>query len=156
MAEFKKQLTGGYLQEAYQGLMEYFRQLRAHFKKAYPAYSVPSNIYYGYLDMTYFAIIPESLKRRKLKIAIVLVYDEFRFEVWLSGANRNVQAEYWKLIKESSWDKYQLASNPRTEDYVIGHILSSDPDFRDLTALTAQIEAGTLSFIREVEVFLSS
>ena len=156
MDEFKRQLKKGFLQEAYQGMMGYFRDLRTHFKKAYPDYSVPSNIYYGYMDMTYFSVIPDSLKRRKLKIAIVFVYDNFRFEAWLSGANRNVQAEYWKLLKESGWDKYHYASNPRTEDFVIGHILVSNPDFRDLDDLTAQIEAGTLEFIKDVEGFLSS
>ena len=64
MDEFKSQLQRGYLQEAYYGLMEYFRELRTHFVDAYPEYDVPSNIYYGYLDMTYFSVVPEPLKVR--------------------------------------------------------------------------------------------
>ena len=105
--------------------------------------------------MTYFSLFPESLKRRGLKTAIVFVYDSFRFEVWLSGSNRKVQSKYWKLFKESDWNKYDLASNPKREDYVIDHILVSDPDFGDLDALTSQIERGTLEFIKDVEGALS-
>jgi hypothetical protein len=38
---------------------------------------------------------------------------------------------------------------------VIDHILINNPDFSDLDSLTAQIESGTLEFIRDVEGFLS-
>jgi hypothetical protein len=101
MDEFRRQLERGIIQAAYQGLMEYFRKLNAHFKNKYPEYSVGGSIYYGYMDMTYFSLFPDEIKRRKLKIAVVFVYDEFRFEVWLSGANRDVQAKYWELSKEN-------------------------------------------------------
>ena len=153
--EFKKQLGEGDIQKAYQGFMAYFRDLRAHFEKQYPDYTVPEGIYYGYMDMTYFSIVPEWLKRRKLKIAIVFVYNTFRFEVWLSGVNRAIQAEYWKLIKESDGNVYHIASNPRGVDYILDHILVGDPDFSDLDGLTKQIESGALQFIGDVENFLS-
>ena len=155
MNEYRKQLKRGYIQEAYLGLMEYMRDLRSHFKNEYPEYSVSGSIYYGYMDMTYFPLFPESLKHRKLKIAIVFIHDTFRFEVWLSGANRDVQSKYWKLLKESEWQEYHLTSNPRAADYVLDHILFEDPDFRDLDTLTRQIEKGTLEFISDVEGFLS-
>jgi len=155
MNEYKKQLKRGYIQDAYQGLMEFFRDLRSHFKNKYPDSSVSGSIYYGYMDMTYFSLFPESLKSRKLKIALVFIHDKFRFEVWLSGSNRNVQTEFWKLLKESDWNKYHLAANPRAVDYVIDHILISDPDFSDLDTLSRQIERGTLEFIKDVEGFLS-
>jgi len=155
MNEYKRQLKRGYIQDAYQGLMEYFRDLRLQFMNKYPDYSVSGSIYYGYMDMTYFSLTPESIKSRKLKIAIVFVHDTFRFEVWLSGSNRNVQTKYWKLFKESDWHKYNLASNPRAVDYVIDHILINNPDFGDVDTLTGQIERGTLEFVRDVEEFLS-
>jgi len=155
MKEFRQQLEKGAIQAAYQGLMQYFRDLRRHFRDAYPQYPVSGSIYFGTMDMTYFSLVPESLKRRRLKIAIVFVYDSFRFEVWLSGSNRKVQSEYWKRFSASDWDTYHLASNPRREDYVIDHILVSHPDFGDLDALTGQIERGTLEFIKDVEAALS-
>jgi hypothetical protein len=155
MDEYRKQLGKGAIAEAYRGLMEYFNNLRLHFKKKYPEHPVSSGVYYGFMDMTYFALFPKSLKRRKLKIAIVFVHKAFRFEVWLSGSNRKVQAEYWDMIRESGWEKYNLIPPGKWVDSILEHILIESPDFGDLDALTKQIERGTLEFTEEVEEFLS-
>lgn len=153
MQEYKKQLDRGYIQEAYNGLMEYIMNLRVYFKNKYPEYYV-SGIYQGYMDMTYFSFSPESLKSKKLKIAIVFVYDTFRFEVWLAGYNKKVQTEYWELFKELNWDKYHIPSTTKGADSIMEYILVENPDFGDLETLTRQIEEGTLKFIDEVEDFL--
>lgn len=78
MQEYRKQLEKGYIQEAYKGLMGFIMDLRVHFKNKYPEYFVSGSVYYGFMDMTYFSFIPESLKRRKLKIAIVFIHETFR------------------------------------------------------------------------------
>ncbi len=155
MEEYQRQLEKGEIQRAYQGLMKYVRDLKTHFGHTYPDYAGSGSIYYGYMDMTYFALFPESLKRRKLKIAIVFVHDKFRFEVWLSGSNRDAQAEYWRLFKEGDWDMYHLAADPRKADFLMSHVLDESPAFGDLDALTTRIERGTLVFIKDVERFLS-
>lgn len=155
MSEYRKQLAKGDIREAYRGLMEYMMGLRTHFEEKYPDHFVSGSIYYGYMDMTYFAFVPESLQRRKLKAAIVFVHDTFRFEVWLAGSNRQVQAKYWKLFKESGWDKYHIPSTIKGADSIVEHVLVEDPDFSDLDSLTEQIENGTLKFIRGIEEFLS-
>ena len=144
----------GYLQEAYKGLMEYILNLKLYFKKKYPNYFVSGGIYFGYMDMTYFSFIPESLKRRKLRIAIVFNYNEFRFEVWLAGYNKQVQKKYWNLFKEIGWDKYFIPSTTKGFDSIIEYILAENPDFSDLDVLTNQIEAGVLKFISDVEALL--
>ena len=64
MNEYKKQMKKGTIQEAYKGLMEYIMELRTYFKKKYPDYFASGSIYYGYMDMTYFSFIPDSLKHR--------------------------------------------------------------------------------------------
>jgi hypothetical protein len=153
--EYRKQLGMGKIQEAYRGLMEYVMALRTYFKNKYPDYVVSGSIYYGYMDMTYFSFFPKSLKNRNLKIAIVFVHDAFRFEVWLAGFNKQVQAKYWKLFKESNWDKYRIVSSTEGVDSIVEHILVDNPDFKDLDALTKQIERETLKFIKDVESFLS-
>ena len=106
--------------------------------------------------MTYFSFFPKSLKNRKLKIAIVFVHDTFRFEVWLAGNNRTVQTKYWKLFREHDWKKYHIATPAKGVDAILDHILIDNPDFRDLDALTMQIERGTLKFIKDVETFLAN
>ena len=153
--EYRKQLEKGAIQAAYKGLMEYIMALRTHFKNKYADYFVSGSIYYGYMDMTYFSFFPESLKQRNLKIAIVFLHAALRFEVWLAGYNKQAQAKYWTLFKESGWNKYRLAPAIKGADSILEHILADNPDFGDLEALTAQIEGGTLKFIEDVEGFLS-
>jgi hypothetical protein len=155
MNEYRKQLEKGAIQEAYRGLMEYFNALRLHFKKKNPDYSVSGSVYYGYMDMTYFPVFPEALKRRKLKIAIVFIHGAFRFEVWLAASNKNIQKKYWKLFKESNWNEYRIPSTTKGVDSIIEYILIDNPDFSDLDALTKQIEKGITKFIKDVENFLS-
>jgi len=154
--EFRKQLNKGYIQEAYKGLMKYIMELRLYLQNKYPDYSVSGSLYYGYMDMTYFSLFPKSLKGRKLKIAIVFIYDTFRFEVWLAAQNKQVQTEYWKLVKGSNWNKYRIPSTTKGVDSIIEYILVDNPNFRDLDTLTKQIEEGTLTFIKDVENFLST
>jgi hypothetical protein len=89
-------------------------------------------------------------------VPIVFLHEAFRFEVWLSGVNRQVQEKYWKLIKESDWNQYKLVPQEGKDvDSIVEHILVDNPDFSDLDALTQQIEKGTLKFIQDVENFLS-
>ena len=105
--------------------------------------------------MTYFSFTPESLKHRKLKIALVFIHEAFRFEVWLAASNKQVQSKYWKLIKESDWDKYHIVTPAKGVDSIVEYILADNPDFSDLDSLTNKIERGTLKFINHVEDFLS-
>lgn len=153
--EFRKHLDKGYIQKAYQGLIEYIMQLRRHFQKKFPTYRVSGSIYYGYMDMSYFAVIPEYLKPLKLKIAVVFVFETFQFEVWLSAANKKILKKYWNHIKDHNWTNYQVPSSLKNKDSILEHVLVEDPDFIDLDALTAKIEKGTLDFMENVLDFFS-
>jgi hypothetical protein len=155
MDEYKKQLKKRAIQKAYKGLLEYIMDLRTYFNKQYPDYFVSGSIYYGYMDMTYFSFFPESFKQRKLKVAIVFIHNTFRFEVWLAGYNKQVQSRYWKLFKESNWNKYRIVSTTKGVDSILEHVLVDDPDFSDLDSLTKQIENATLKFIQDIESFIS-
>jgi hypothetical protein len=156
MNEYRKQLEKGIIQQAYKGLMEYIMALRTYLQDKYPDYFVSGSIYYGYMDMSYFSFFPESLKQRKLKVAIVFLHEAFRFEVWLAGYNKQVQSKYWKLIKESGWEKYRLVPTTQGADSILEHTLVENPDFSDLEALTGQIEAATLEFCAEISEFLKN
>lgn len=155
MIEYRKQLRKGAIQKAHQGLMQYMMGLKNHFSTQYPDLSVPGSMYSGYMDMTYFSIIPGSLKDRELKIAIVFVYDTFRFEVWLSGRNQKVLAKYWSLFTDRGWDTYKIAPQGKWADSILEHVLVEDPDFSDLVALTRQIDQGVMKFIKDVGNFLA-
>jgi hypothetical protein len=107
------------------------------------------------MDMTYFSFTPVSLKQRNLKIAVVFVHPAFRFEVWLAGYNKQVQQQYWKLLKESNFKKYHIPLTAPEDDSIVDYILVDNPDFNDPQALTRQIEKGTLTFIKDIEDFLA-
>jgi hypothetical protein len=155
MQAYKIQMQKGVIQQAYKGLLEYIMGLRTHFQTKYPGYFVSGSIYYGYMDMTYFSVVPETFQQRKLKIALVFIHETCRFEVWLAASNKQVQSEYWKMIKDSGWDKYRLAPSVKGNDSILEQVIVEDPDFRDLDRLTQQIEAATLEFIQDIEDFLS-
>jgi len=155
IAEYRKQLQKGAVQAAYRGLIEYITGLRTHLSNKYPDYSVSGGIYQGTMDMTYFSFTLEPIKNRNLKIAVVFVYDRFRFEAWLGGVNRQVQSEYWKLLNDSGWDRYRIVPPGKGIDSILENVLVKDPDFIDLDSITERIETGTLKFIADVENFLS-
>lgn len=155
MIEFRKQLEIGTIQKAYLGLMQYMMSLKNHFSNQYPDFSVSGSMYSGYMDMTYFSLVPRSMKDGDLKIAIVFVYDSFRFEVWLSGRNQKVLTKYWKIFTDSGWDRYKIAPQGKWADSILEHILVENPDFSDLAELTRKIDDGTLAFIEDVECFFA-
>lgn len=156
MLEYKSQLQKGIIQKAYRGLMEYIGSLRSHFKSKFPDYAISGNIYFGYMDITYFALNPPLLKARKLRVALVFLHEEFRFEVWLSGYNKSIQKKYWDMVRNNGWEKYLVPPSLEGIDSIIEHILIEIPDFRDLDVLTKQIEDSTIKFIHDIEEFLSS
>jgi hypothetical protein len=153
--EYRKQLGRGYIKEAYKGLMGYITDLKLYLKNKYPDYFISGNVQYGYMDYTYFYFFPKSLKKRNLKIVVLFIHNTFTFQVWLAGYNKNVQKKYWGLFKESNWNKYHVAPNSKDVDYIVDYTLVENTDFRDLDALTKQIEKGTLNFIKDIENFLS-
>jgi hypothetical protein len=155
MNELRGQLRSGAIQKAYQALIGYMTDLRTHFKNRVPSYSI-SGLYQGYMDMTYFAIVPPSLKNRDLKIAIVFNYEAFRFEAWLAGTNRQVQRKYWEMFKDSRWIEYRVVAPAKGVDSIIECNLAEDFDFGDLDSLTASIEENAVEFIDNVERFISN
>jgi hypothetical protein len=131
------------------------KDLRSHFSLKYPDFLVANSIYTGYMDLTYFHFFPKSLKPHNLKIVVLFLHDTFRFEVWLSGNNKKVLEHYWNLFTENNWTKYKLTFPAKGIDYIIDYILIDNPNFRELDAITSQIEKGTIEFINNIENFLS-
>ncbi len=152
--ELRKQLGKGSIQRAYRALISYMMGLRTHFANQHGAAAV-SALYPGYMDMTYFAISPPSLKRRDLKVAVVFNYDAFRFEAWLAARNRKVQRQYWELFKDSRWARYRVVPPASGIDAIVECILADDFDLGDPDALTSTIEKATAALIGDIERFLS-
>lgn len=90
--EYTAQLQKGQIQEAYKGIMTFMSGLKTYLQSRHKQYAT-TGLYFGYMDMTYFAFTPPELKDRNLKIAIIYLHQENRFELWLGGTNRKVQAQ---------------------------------------------------------------
>ena len=154
MSELRRQLRRGSIQRAYRALLGYMADLRTRFQKRFPACGV-SGLYQGYLDMTYFAVVPPAFKRRGLKIAVVFNYEAFRFEAWLAATNRQVQRKYWERLRDARWSEYRVVSPAAGVDAIVECILAERFDFGDLGTLTAAIEKTVARFIRDVDEYLS-
>ncbi len=147
--EYKIQLDKGYIQKAYKGIMAFMSDLRAYLDRNSPDYSTGA-IYSGYMDMTYFAFTPPALKEKQLKIAIVFLHEDCRFEVWLAGSNRKIQADYIELFKAKDLGKYTLTQIKPGVDSIIESVIVERPDFNDFNELRKQIETATMGFIKDI------
>lgn len=153
--EFKRQLAKGAIRRAYQGLLAYMTDLRTHFMRAHMSYDV-SGLYQGSMDITYFAIVPNSLARRSLKIAVVFDYEAFEFAAWLAARNRKIQKKYCQTFSGFRWSACRVMEPAKGVDAIVECTLADDFDFDDPGALTARIEDATLEFIDRIERHLSA
>jgi hypothetical protein len=152
---YRQQLAKGVIQTAYKAVMSYLDGLRLLFEKKYPDFYV-SSIHYGFMDYSYFYFFPKQLKQQKLKIVLIFAHETFRFEVWLAGYNKNVQAKYWNLFKEANYNKHHVPASINGVDSIVEHVLVKNADFSNPDALTSQIEDGALKFIADIEEFIST
>ena len=152
LEEFQRQLNNGYIQRAYRALLSYMMELRTHFKNKYLSFSV-SALYQGYMDMTYFAISPQTLSKRALKIAIVFNYEAFCFEAWLAGRNRRINQQYWELFKDKEWPTYRVVKPGKGVDSIVECDLVKGFELGDTEALTTSIETGVGAFIENIEAY---
>lgn len=147
--EYREQLRKGHIQKAYKGIMTFMSTLRAHMEYENPACHA-SALYFGYMDMTYFAFTPPALRDKKLKTAVVYLHEEGRFEAWLGGSNRKVQAEWIERLKGKDLGRYKLSQVRPGVDSILEAILTEAPDFDDPERLKDELTKKTLAFIAEV------
>ena len=150
--EYTAQLQKGQIQIAYRGIMTFMSTLKSTLESNHPDYAA-SGLYFGYMDMTYFAFTPLELKRRNLKIAIVYLHQENRFELWLGGGNRKVQAEYIELLKGKDLGHYRLSQVRPGVDSIIECIVAEHPDFENVEELMKNLEDQTIEFAKKVNYF---
>jgi uncharacterized protein (DUF1499 family) len=152
--EYKNQLSKGIIQEAYKKIMKFMSDLSIYLKKRHPDYTL-SALYFGYMDMTYFAFTPNDLKSKRLKIAIVYLHEQGRFEVWLSGTNRKIQAEYINFMRHKDIGGYKLSQVMPGVDSIIEATMVEEPDFDHPEELKKQIEKKTIGFIDDIVKLLN-
>lgn len=153
--DYTAQLSNGHIQKAYRGIMSFMSGLRIYLENKYPRYDT-GTLYPGYMDMTYFAFTPQELKDRKMKIAVVYLHEQNRFDVWLGGGNRKVQAEYIELLKHKDIGHYKLSQALPGVDSIIEERIVDQPDFDKTDELRLRIEKNTIEFAGEIISILNS
>lgn len=144
---YKEQLAHGEIQRAYIVLTKYIAELKAKFPSEYKM----GNVSFGYLDYTYFPFFNECLRDKKLRFGIVLNHCKMQIELWLMGQNAPVQAEYWKLLKDTKWNQ-GVTEMPAYS--VLEVCLESNIDFSVKDKMTEIIITKALETASEIESYL--
>ena len=147
--EYTIQLRKGQIQKAYKGIMTFMSELKNYMAGRHPEYAA-SALYFGYMDMTYFAFTPVELKKKNLKIAVVYLHEQNRFEVWLGGSNRKVQAEYIELLRKMDIGCYKLSQTGPGVDSIIEVQIDDRPDFEHAADLMQKIEDKTIELSNNI------
>lgn len=145
IASYTQQLQLGEIQIAYKGILGFISKLRAALIKKYPLIDV-SNIYQGYLDMSYFSLSTKPLKEKGLKIAIVYLHEKGTFEVWLSARNRDIARTYQSILSSLS-SETNVFHDENNQDAIVECVLTCTPDFEDSAQLINIIEQGVEEFL---------
>jgi hypothetical protein len=151
--DYTAHLQQGDMQIAYKGIIDFIGKLRAEFIKRYPHYDI-SNIYQGYMDMSYFALSIKALKDKGLKIAIVYLHDKGSFEVWLSARNRQIAKSYTNSLNTKISGDSDLFHDDNNPDAVIEYILTTTPDFENQFLLIDVIHKGVEKFIAAINNYI--
>ncbi|MDD3307418.1 MAG: hypothetical protein PHO29_10035 [Acetobacterium sp.] len=148
IAAYTQQLRLGEIQMAYKGILAFIGKLRAAFIKKYPHYDV-SNIYQGYLDMSYFSLSTKPLKDNGLKIAIVYLHEKGTFEVWLSARNRDIARNH-QAILDSLSGEINVFHDRNNQDAIAECILTGTPDFEEQAQLINSIDQSVEKFVAAI------
>lgn len=147
---YQKQLQEGKIQIAYKGIMSFMGNLKSYLSEMHSDYLVGA-LYFGYMDMTYFAITTTELKDKQLKIAVVYLHQENCFELWLSATNKKIQAQYIDKLKDKDLKGYQLSVSQPGIDSIIESRIIDHPNFNESISLKVELDKLTQKFIEDVK-----
>ena len=150
--ELQSRLREGSIQRANRAIIAFMSRLRKTFADLHGEQAV-SGLYQGYFDMTYFALFPEDMKARDLKLAVVFNYETFSFEAWLSARNRKVQRRYWEILNHAGFKQYPLIEPSVGIDAIVVAVLAASYSLENEASLIAGIIEGVAAFERQMLLF---
>ncbi|MBN2876292.1 MAG: hypothetical protein JXL85_01435 [Bacilli bacterium] len=150
---YHEALDNGDIQRAYRFIIKFMSELRIDLAQKYPEYAV-SQVYQGYMDMSYFAITAPALRAKKLKIALVYLHEANRFELWLSASNRKVQKEWIDALNQKENFEYRISDVGVGIDSIVEYIVHVQPNFEAKAALKQSLTMNTVRFIKDMEVLI--
>lgn len=143
----------GNIQKAYKGILTFMSELKGFLERQHTDY-LASAMYFGYMDMTYFAFTPPALRDKKLKIAIVYLHEEYRFELWLAANNRSIQAAYIKMLESKDLGEYILSHVQPGVDAIVSALIIQQPDFDQPDSLKIRIAEKLDTFVNDMALLI--
>lgn len=147
---YHEALNKGDIQKAYRSILSFIFELRTELEQKYPEYAI-SQVYQGYMDMSYFAITPPELRAKKLKIALVYLHEANRFELWLSANNRKLQKEWIDVLNQVENLDYRVSELGVGIDSIVEYIVHVSPNFEAKEALKQSLTINIDRFIKDME-----
>ena len=150
---YHEALNKGDIQKAYRSILSFIFELKTELGQKYPKYAI-SQVYQGYMDMSYFAITPPELRAKKLKIALVYLHEANRFELWLSANNRKLQKEWIDILNqvENRFKVFILFILFGVGiDSIVEYIVHVSPNFEAKEALKQSLTINIDRFIKDME-----
>jgi len=147
-------LSQGEIQKAYRGIISFMAELRNRFANEFSKARL-SALYPGYMDMTYFAFVTKELANQKLKIAIVYLHESSAFELWLSGANKNVQAKYINMFTNKDIKNYVLSKSAPGVDSILEYHVIDCPNFDNIDGMRIEIKKALVRFCQDIDNLLN-
>lgn len=147
--EYKKIIQTTNLQKGYQESIKFFRYLKNYLQKEMNNFKFTANIVENNMDYSYFQFTNEKLKKKGLKIVFVFVHKEFKYQIWLSGVNRQTQVKYSDMYEKNN--KYTISPNPDKTDYIISRDIDIELNYDNLEDLLDNFKKKVYMFINDID-----
>ena len=139
----------GELPRAYRGILTALTQFKSAWEQAHPADSA-SALYQGYLDMSFVAVAPEPLAKKRLKISLVFLHATGTFSLWLIAGNRAIQKSVSESLRLLPLGGYALCKLEPGVDAIIARDLERPYPYDEHALLTRDLLAAAEAFAADM------
>ncbi len=127
LREYQSLIRDTSIIKSYQTVLQLIKGLHASLIKKMPDFHFQKQVVENGMEYSYFQLTNSVLKENGLKITVVFVHTDCRFEIWLSGYNRIHQQNYHQVLQNSNCP-YELSKDPKKEDYIFKICLNDSLD----------------------------
>ena len=153
--EYKKIIQTTDIQLGYKELINSIKHLKSYLQKEMKNFNFSKNIVENNLEYTYFHFTNKELKSHGLKLVLVFTHKEFKFEIFLSGVNRQKQINFFNDIKDKKI-KYILSNNPSKTDYVLKYEINDNFNYETLEEISIDIYSDIKEFTKYILLLLEN
>ncbi len=136
--EYKNIIQTTNIQLGYKELTNSIKHVKTCLEKEMVSFDFSKNIIESNIEFTYFHFSNDILKSKGLKLVLVFLHKEFKYEICLSGINRKKQMEFYNSIKDNTV-KYTLSNDPSKTYYVLKHKINKDFDYENIDILSKEL-----------------